>query len=166
MNVSKQTINALYEIINQCFQMNRFCDSLVSVMGVNFAMNNTSSKVHEKVCHYFPQLSDLIGESCLERYNIIVEYGETKKERSDYSSVSEMIAILESRTIEFQNMFIGAMKVAFENNDLQVYSDLSGLVGDLNKIVGQLILLKDKIKFYGENKSMEFDHDIDTFWVL
>ena len=166
MNVSKQTIDALYEIINQCFQMNRFCDSLVSVMGVNFAMNNTSSKIHKKVCHYFPQLSDSIGESCLEKYNIIVEYGETKKERSDYTSVTEMITLLESRTIEFQNMFIGAMKVSFENNDLQVYSDLSGLIGDLNNIVGQLILLKDKIGFYGENRAMDFDHDINKFWVL
>lgn len=166
MNVSKQTINALYEIINQCFQMNRFCDSLVSVMGVNFAMNNTSSKVHEKVCHYFPQLSDLIGESCLERYNIIVEYGETKKERSDYSSVSEMITILESRTVEFQNMFIGAMKVAFENNDLHIYAELNKSIEELSKIVGQLILLKDKIDFYGESRTMEFDHDIDKFWIL
>lgn len=165
MNVSKQTIDALYEVINQCFQMNRFCDSMVSVLGVNFAMNNTSGKIHESICHYFPSLSDACGESCLERYNIIVEYGETKKERSDYKSVSEMIAILETRVVEFQNMFIGAMKVAFENNDLHVYTELSKQLEQLNKIVGQVILLKDKSDFYGEY-TMSFDHDIDKFWVL
>lgn len=166
MNVSQQTISVLYEVINQCFQMNRFCDSLVSVLGVNFAMNNTSEKIHGSICHYFPSLSDKIGETCLERYNIIVEYGETRRERSDYKSVQEMISSLEYRTIEFQNMFIGAMKVSFENNDLHVYAELGELIEDLSKIIGQVILLKDKIGFYGEEKSMEFDHDINTFWIL
>lgn len=165
MNVNKQTIETLYEIINQCFQMNRFCDSLVSVFGVKFAMNNSSDKIHHSICHYFPKLSDDIGEACLERYNIIVEYGETKKERSDYKSVSEMIAILETRVVEFQNMFIGVMKVAFENNDLHVYAELSKQLEQLNKIVGQVILLKDKSDFYGED-AMSFDHDIDKFWIL
>lgn len=166
MNVSQQTISALYEVINQCFQMNRFCDSLVSTLGVNFAMNNTSDKVHHSICHYFPSVSDKIGESCLERYNIVVQYGETRKERSDYLSVEEMIVTLESRLIEFQNMFMGAMKISFENSDLHVYSELGNLVGDLSKIVGQAILLKDKIGFYGETRTMEFDHDIDKFWIL
>lgn len=166
MNVSQQTIDAIYEVINQCFQLNRFCDSLVSVLGVKFAMNNTSDKVHHTICHFPPKLSDSVGETCLERYNIIVEYGETKRERSDYTSVEEIISTLETRLIEFQNMYIGAMKIAFENNDLHIYSELNKFIEELNKIVGQSILLKDKIGFYGEENSMNFDHDIDTFWTL
>lgn len=165
MNVSQETINVLYGVINQCFQMNRFCDSLVSVLGVNFAMNNTSDKIHHSICHYFPSLSDGIGETCLERYNIIVEYGETKKERSDYTSVDEMISTLETRVIEFQSMFIGAMKIAFENNDLHVYEEMGKMIGGLSEIAGQVILLKDKIGFYGED-IMSFDHDVDKFWKL
>mgnify|MGYP000865119161 FL=1 len=62
-------------------------------------------------------------------------------------------------------MYMGAMKVAFENNDLQVYSDLSDLLVDYNKIVEQVILLNDKIKSYGSNV-MGFDQGIDTFWIL
>lgn len=166
MNVSQETISGLYEVINKCFQMNRFCDSLVSTLGVKFAMNNSADKIHHSICHYFPQLSDKIGESCLERYNIIVEYGDTKRERTDYTSVSEMIDTLESRLVEFQNMFIGLMKLSFENNDLHVYSELSEFTQDLNKIVGQVILLKDKIGFYGEDRTILFDHDIETFWNL
>lgn len=166
MNVSQQTIDAIYEVINQCFQLNRFCDSLVSVLGVKFAMNNTSDKVHHTICHFPPKLSDSVSETCLERYNIIVEYGETKRERSDYTSVEEIISTLETRLIEFQNMYIGAMKIAFENNDLHIYSELNKFIEELNKIVGQSILLKDKIGFYGEENSMNFDHDIDTFWTL
>ena len=165
MNVSQQTIDALYEVINQCFQFNRFCDSLVSVLGVKFAMNNSSDKIHHSICHYTPSLSDSIGETCLERYNIIVEYGETRRERSNYTSVIEIISTLETRLIEFQNMYIGAMKIAFDNNDLHIYSELSKNIEDLSKIVGQSILLKDKIGFYGDDV-MSFDHDIDKFWIL
>ena len=98
MNINQRTIDALYELVNQCFQMNRFCDSLVSVLGVKFAMNQTADKIHKNgICHYFPSLSDSIGDACLERYNIIVKYGATKEELSDYDSVMEMIEKLEER---------------------------------------------------------------------
>lgn len=167
MNINQRTIDALYELVNQCFQMNRFCDSLVSVLGVKFAMNQTADKIHKNgICHYFPSLSDSIGDACLERYNIIVKYGATKEELSDYDSVMEMIEKLEERLIEFQNMYMGTMKISFENNDLHIYSELSNFIEELNKIVGQSILLKDKIGYYGEDRIMDFDNNIDKFWNL
>ena len=165
MNVQQSTIDSIYELIKQCFVMNRKLDRMVSVMGVNFACNHSAEKYLLGIAHFYPQFSDFLGERCLERYNIDVQYGETPSGKEDYLSVEDIIQTMEDKVIEFQNMYMGAMKVAFDNNDLQVYSDLSDLLVDYNKIVEQVILLNDKIKAYGSNV-MAFDHDIDTFWVL
>ena len=166
MNINQRTIDALYEVVSECFKMNRWCDRLVSVLGVNFACNNTSGKIHQSIAHFFPMFSDKLGESCLERYNITVEYGSTPEGKQNYTSVTEMIQLLEEKTIEFQNILIGAMKIAFENDDLQIYAELSSLMKDYSPIVEQTILLNDKIRFYGESNTMLFDSDVEKFWVL
>lgn len=166
MNVKQSTIDALYNLITGAFEMNRAFDRMVSVLGVNFACNHSSGLIHKGIAHYFPNFSDLIGERCLERYNINVEYGETPEGKQDYARVTDIIQNMEDKGIEYQNMVIGACKVALDNGDLQIYSDLSDLLRDYNKIVEQLILLNDKIQKYGEDRIMSFDHDIDTFWNL
>lgn len=165
MNVQQGTIDALYSLIGSCFKMNRFLDRQVSVLGVDLVCNHSSGLIHQNIAHYYPQLSDKIGELCLERYNINVEYEATPEGKDNYYTVADLIQKMEDKVIEFQNMFMGACKVAFDNGDIQIYSDLMDLLKDYNKIVEQVILLNDKIKAYGSNV-MAFDHDIDTFWVL
>lgn len=166
MIVSEQTQFALMELIKQCFIENRKLDRLVSVLGVEFACNNASKHIHQSIAHYFPQLSDKIGELCLERYNISVLYGETPSAFETYNSVEELLLILKRRVVDFQAMMMGVAKIAFDNNDINVYADMLGLISDYNKIVEQAILLKDKIDYYGESAIMLFDHDIDSFWIL
>lgn len=167
MNVTKPTVDALYDVIGQCFQYNRWIDRLVSVMGVKFACNNTSALLHEHVAHFFPVFADEIGETCLERYNISIEYQATDAGKQDYNSVTEMIVQLSDKLVHFQNILIGACKIAFDNNDLHVYADLLELLSDYNIIVEQAILLKDKIENYGEENIMAFDaHIRDNFWIL
>lgn len=166
MIVSQMTQNALMEIIQQCFFENRKLDRMVSVLGVNFACPNAAKKIHHKIAHYFPQLSDLIGEKCLERYNISVLYGDTPDGKEDYFSVTQLIEEIEKRIVDFQIMLMGVCKIAQDNNDIHVYSDLMDLMRDYNNIVEQAILLTDKIHQYGDERICSFDHDIDTFWIL
>lgn len=166
MIVSQMTQNALMEIIQQCFFENRKLDRMVSVLGVNFACPNAAKKIHHKIAHYFPQLSDLIGEKCLERYNISVLYGDTPDGKEDYFSVTQLIEEIEKRIVDFQIMLMGVCKIAQDNNDIHVYSDLMDLMRDYNNIVEQAILLTDKIHQYGAERICSFDHDIDTFWIL
>lgn len=164
MIVSKQTQEALMEFIKQCFVENRKFDRLVSVLGVKFACNQSAALIHRDIAHYFPQLSDKIGELCLERYNISVIYGETPSGTEDYATVSDIMHTITDRTINFQSMFMGVAKIAFENNDLNVYSDLLHLLVDYNNIVEQAIILMDKIDNY--DNVMSFDYDVNKFWVL
>lgn len=166
MIVSQNTQNALMEIIAQCFWENRKIDRMVSVLGVDLVCPNAANKIHHQIAHYFPQLSDLIGEKCLERYNISVLYGETPNGIENYNTAIELLDVLQKYVLDFQIMLMGVCKIAQENNDFHVYVDLMDLLGDYNKIVEQVILLNDKIHQYGEDRICSFDHDIDTFWIL
>ena len=57
-------------------------------------------------------------------------------------------------------------KIARDNNDLQVYADMLDILKKINEYVAQTILLEDKIELYGENRIVEFDHDVKDFWIL
>lgn len=165
MIVSEATQKALIEIIGQCFRENRYLDRLVSVLGVKFAYNNTADLIHHHIAHYFPTLSDQIGEKCLERYNIPVYYEATPSGGQDYSSVNEIIKDLEERMINFQISLMGVCKIAQDNNDIHVYVDMLDMLEDFNEIVEQAILLSDKIDAY--NGSISFDAHIgEHFWIL
>lgn len=165
MLVTQNTINAVTELIGECFKMNRHLDRLVSILGVKFAYNQTAGLVHHGIAHYYPALSDLIGEKCLERYNIPIYYAATPEGGQDYSSVTEIIKDLEKVNIDFQAMMMGCAKIAFDNNDIHVYADLLDLLEDVNKIVEQVILMADKIDIYGDSPSYDA-HIKDNFWIL
>ena len=164
MLVTQNTINAVTELIGECFKMNRHLDRLVSVLGTKFAYNQTANFVHHGIAHYYPVLADSLGERCLERYNIPVFYAATPEGSQDYKSVVEIIKDLEKINIEFQSMMMGCAKIAFDNNDIHVYADLLDLLEDVNKVVEQVILLSDKIDIYKDNPA--YDHDIPDFWIL
>lgn len=163
--VSKSTQEALMEFVKQCFVMNRFLDRAVSVLGVKFAMNQLADLVHHGLAHAYPNLSDTAGEKCLEAYNISVIYGETPRGDEDYSTVSECIRAINKRTIDFQTLTMGVCKIAYNNNDLQVYADMLDILKKVNEYVTQTILLEDKIEVYGNNIAA-YDHDAPSFFFL
>lgn len=165
MIVSESTQKALIEIIGRCFEENRHFDRLVSVLGVKFAYNNTADLIHAHIAHYFPALSDRIGEKCLERYNIPVYYPATPAGGKDYFSVNEIIKDAEEHIVDFQNMLMGVCKIAQDNNDIHVYADVLDMLEDYNEIVEQAILLSDKIDIYGDNPSFDA-HIKEHFWIL
>lgn len=164
MLVSKQTQDAITHLIGECFRMNRHLDRLVSVLGVEFCYTNTANLIHHGMAHYYPTLSDEIGELCLERYNIPVYYEATPAGGQTYSNVIEIIKDVEKHTISFQEMLMGVCQVAFENKDIAIYADLLPLLKSVNKIVDQAILLSDKIDIYGEN--VDYDIHIYRWWML
>ena len=166
MIVSKNTQDALMEIIKQCFVENRKFDRMVSVLGVKFAMNQTADRIHHGIAHWFPAFSDLIGQRTLERYNITVIYGETPSGTEDYDRASDIIAEVERRVIDFQMMFMGVCKIALDNNDIHVYADLMDMLEDVNEVVEQVILLNDKMGIYGDERIGAYDHDVPDFWIL
>lgn len=166
MIVSKETQNAVMELIGEAYRVNRKLDRAASVLGVEFVCNNTANLIHHGIAHAFPKIGDKLGEKCLERYNISVVYAPTPAGDKDYITATELIQDVESICIEFQTLMMGCCKVAFENNDIHVYADLLDMLEDVNEIVEQAILLSDKIMAFGEDNLMSFDHDVTKFWIL
>ena len=166
MMVSKPTQDAIFELIKAAYSANRFLDRCVSVLNVKFAMNQTANLIHRGIAHWFPALSDKIGEQTLERYNISVIYGETPSGAEDYNRASDIIAEVERRVIDFQTMFMGVCKIALENNDIHVYADLLDILEGVNEITEQVILLRDKMEVYCEDRINAYDHDVPDFWIL
>lgn len=162
--ISEATKSAVTELIAQCFVENRMLDRMVSVLGVKFVYNQTADHIHHGMAHLYPVLADEIGEKCLERYNIPVIYGATPAGNQDYSSVKEIIYAVRDRAINFQNMLIGACKIAQDNNDYHVLADLLDILEDYNEVVEQALLLADKLDIFGDK--VTYDDHVADWWIL
>lgn len=162
--ISERTNAALQELIRECFQCNRNADRWVSVLGVDLVCPQAAKLLHQHVAHYFPAVADVIGEKTLERYNISVAYGETKPPIEPEKNIIDIATKFEEMGLDFQSMLMATIKIAFEENDFHVYADLLDILAEYNKIVEQLILVKDKAERYSD--VMSFDHDIPDFWIL
>lgn len=165
MNVSRPTIDAIFLLVKQCFIENRMFDRYVTCLNADFAMNNTSKLCHLGISHMFPLLADKIGET-IEKYNISIEYGDTPEAKDTYDSPKTILNEMSTKIIDFQNMLIKAIKIAEDNNDLQVYVELLDILEDYNKVVEQGILLKDKCELYNGNYASFDAHIREHFWIL
>lgn len=164
MIVSNKTQEALQHLIKYCFQCNRNADRWVSILAVELVCPIASKLLHHNVAHYFPAVADEIGEKTLERYNISVLYGETLPPIEPEHILSDIANKFMEMGLDFQSMLIATAKIANEENDVGVYADLLNILSNYNKILEQLILVKDKADSYTD--TMSFDHDIKEFWFL
>lgn len=164
MLVTQETINAIYEIVGESFKANRLLDRCVSVLGVKFACNNASKHIHRELAHLYPLLADRFGE-IIEAYNIPIEYAATPSGKQDYESVEQIISDINDIAIEYQSYAMGVAKIALENNDIHVYTEILEILKEINKTVAATILLKDKIGLYKDDIT-SFDNHFDKFWLL
>ena len=164
MYVSQRTVDALMELIGKSFQLNRALDRIQSVVGVKFVYPTTAGLIHEHMAHWASAEADEIAEKCLERYNIPIVYYATPTGDKDYSTIVEALTDVQTVVLDYQSAFMACCKIAFENNDIHVYADLLDMLEDVNEVVEQAILLKDKIDIYGDKPS--FDNHIKTWWFL
>ena len=61
MYISQSTYEKLNDFLQQCFQMNSYCDNLAYNMSA-LNMVNVEPVFHEKFAHAFPSFADIISE--------------------------------------------------------------------------------------------------------
>lgn len=164
MLVSQATVNAVNELVTQCFTENRMLDQIVDTMIVKLKYPLAAELVHKDMAHAFPLIADELGEKCLQRYDISVQYGPTPAGSADYNSILEVCQAIESRMVDFQSMLIGACKIAQDNGDLHVYVELLDVLEDFNPFVEQAMGIVDQAKRYGDSPS--FDKNFEKYWIL
>lgn len=166
MNVTKETKEAVQLLISQSYINNAKIDRMKSVLLADLAYNETSDVIHKYIAHYFSNgIGDDLSEKCLERYNISVIFGGIPVMDKQYSSVEEVLNELLEIVIDFQNQLSMCIKIAMENMDKQIATDLLSFNVGYNNIVDQCILLVDKIKLYKDNPSFDA-HLKDHFFIL
>lgn len=166
MNVTKETKEAVQLLISQSYINNAKIDRMKSVLLADLAYNETSDVVHKYIAHYFSNgIGDDLSEKCLERYNISVIFGGIPVMDKQYNSVEEVLNELLEIVIDFQNQLSMCIKIAMENMDKQIATDLLSFNVGYNNIVDQCILLVDKIKLYKDNPSFDA-HLKDHFFIL
>lgn len=166
MNITAPTKLAVQELITQCYIDNARIDRMKSVLLADLSYNETADVVHKYIAHYFSNgIGDDLSEKCLERYNISVVFGGIPVMDKQYNTVEEVLNELLEIVIDFQNQLSMCIKIAMENMDKQIASDLLSFNVYYNNIVDQCILLVDKIKLYKDNPSFDA-HLKDHFFIL
>lgn len=166
MNITAPTKSAVQELITQCYIDNARIDRMKSVLLADLSYNETADVVHKYIAHYFSNgIGDDLSEKCLERYNISVVFGGIPVMDKQYNTVEEVLNELLEIVIDFQNQLSMCIKIAMENMDKQIVSDLLSFNVYYNNIVDQCILLVDKIKLYKDNPSFDA-HLKDHFFIL
>lgn len=166
INVTHETHLAVQELISLSYVTNARIDRMKSVLVADLSYNETSDIVHQFIAHYFSNgIGDALSEKCLERYNISVIFGDIPRMDKVYNSVEEVLVELLDITTYYQNALSGCIKIAVENDDRNISSDLINFMQDYNQIVDQCILMVDKIKLYKDNPSFDA-HIKDHFFLL
>lgn len=166
MNVTAPTKSAVQELIAQCYINNARIDRMKSVLLADLSYNETADVVHKYIAHYFSNgIGDDLSEKCLERYNISVIFGGIPVMDKQYNTVEEVLDELLELAIDFQNQLSMCIKIAMENMDKQIASDLLNFNVYYNNIVDQCILLVDKIKLYKDDPSFDA-HLKNHFFIL
>lgn len=166
MNITAPTKSAVQELITQCYIDNARIDRMKSVLLADLSYNETADVVHKYIAHYFSNgIGDDLSEKCLERYNISVVFGGIPVMDKQYNTAEEVLNELLEIVIDFQNQLSMCIKIAMENMDKQIASDLLSFNVYYNNIVDQCILLVDKIKLYKDNPSFDA-HLKDHFFIL
>ena len=166
LNITQATIDALQEMVDESFIMTARIDRMQSVLDAELAYNNTALLIHHGMAHkYSGYFGDEIADLGLQGYDISVNYGNVPPMKKEYTSVKELLYELREKVFDYQNKLNMCWKIAFDNMDIHVLSDIGDIIEDHNKLVRQAILLCNKIDIYGDNPS--FDAHIKAhFWNL
>lgn len=165
-NVTQTTIDALQEMVDESFIMTARIDHMQSTLDAYFAYNNTSLLIHHGMAHaYSGFFGDAIADLGLQGYDITVNYGNVPRMDKKYSSVKELLYELRDYAFEYQNKLNMCWKIAFDNMDIHIASDIMSVIEKHNVLVRQAILLCNKIDIYGENPSFDA-HVLNHFNLL
>ena len=164
MLMNKETSDALDVLYNQFFNLNSLFDNAVSYMLNEWCMPNASDLIHHNLAHGFPIMADMISE-IKDNYDERSIRMELPKHDESYNDLSDMMDNLLGYCNDTYEMIKQVGKVAMDNDDFNVVSDLVGFTTKFNKIIGQVITLQNKAKQMPTEYD-KFDRHIDKWGIV
>ena len=151
MLISKKTSEALDILYGQFFNLNSLLDNAVSFMLNEWAMVQASEIVHLRLAHATPLLADRISE-IKDDYDERSIRPEVPEHREQYGSLKDMFDTIYDEFEATYHMIVLTNKIALEEGDINVHAGLMEFMRAFNKVIGQIITLKNKA-----DQGLDFD---------
>ena len=162
--INDKVNNGLNELVKTLFLGNRICDRGMSVLSVQYAMNNSVKFLHPKLAHLFPKLADVVSDFQGDR-NCLTIYGETPTDASDYNVPTEFFEKILDYMTDLEAQCYALWDLSDEESDGTTCVFVQRFIDMLIPITSQCLLLVDKCEAYKGNW-MLFDHCIEDFITL
>lgn len=151
MLISKKTSEALDILYGQFFNLNSLLDNAVSFMLNEWAMVQASEIIHLRLAHATPLLADRISE-IKDDYDERSIRPEVPEHREQYGSLKDMFDTIYGEFEATYKMIVLTNKIALEEGDINVHAGLMEFMRRFNKVIGQIITLKNKA-----DQGLDFD---------
>ena len=162
MYISQSTYEKLNDFLQQCFQMNSYCDNLAYNMSA-LHMINVEPIFHEKFAHTFPAFADVISEMMVK-----LDARPTRKSLAenidDYDNFQLIFADLKSAIDTYRNDIIGVIESADINGDMEVKITMEKFLCDFMNYLNQVNIWYKKSKEYGRIE--DFNQDFASFTFI
>lgn len=151
MLISKKTSEALDILYGQFFNLNSLLDNAVSFMLNEWAMVQASEIIHLRLAHLMGVMADFVSEIKDDYDERSIRF-EVPKHDETYSSLKEMFDYIYSEFEATYRMIVLTNKIAIEEGDINVHAGLMDFMRKFNKVIGQIITLKNKA-----DQGLDFD---------
>ena len=147
---SEKLNNMLFEIIGECFAINRMLDRGMSLLDTKFAMKNTAALLHPGLAHVFlgSKFADGIGDYIGSRNNLVY-YPATPIGDKDYIAPLEFVKDFYTHMINLQTMTYDAIDEAVEEGDYSTKVFLDGFLKNIVEYTDIAQTLIDVFNSYG-----------------
>jgi ferritin len=165
--LSENIKKSLEDIVRHSFYINRIADRIVSVLSVKFVMPSTADIYHHKYAHWAPAYADIITEY-MDARDCTTIYGETPKGDQEYENPLVCFNKSLEMNLELEVLLKNAIVVAKDESDYTTMVFLQHSLEQVVPITKDLLILVDKMEFYGDTPKdwMKFDHDIPNFHIF
>lgn len=143
MFLSTETSKALDTLYGAFFDLNATLDRVASVMLNKWAMVQASDIVHHKISHLMPIMADLISEM-KDDYNESSTRPPVHEDNRDYNNLLDMFDTVLKEFGEVYTMIKMCNRIAIEYEDFNIHAGLVDFMQKFNKVIGQVITLRDK----------------------
>lgn len=151
MLISRKTSDALDILYGQFFNLNSLLDNAVSFMLNDWSMVQASEIIHKRLAHATPLLADKISE-IKDDYDERSIRPEVPEHKETYGTLKEMFDAIYDEFEATYRMIVLTNKIALDEGDINVHAGLMEFMRTFNKIIGQIITLKNKA-----DQGLDFD---------
>lgn len=164
MLMHEETSKALDILYNKFFDLNSVFDNAVSYMLNVWCMPNASATIHHNLAHLFPVMADTISE-IKDNYDERSTRMALPNHDEEYNNLVDMMTVLYDYCENTYNVIKETFNIAMQHNDVNVVCDLAEFQRDYNKVIGQVITLKNKAEQMPDEYD-KFDRHIDKWGIV